>query len=721
MCGEKLGHIPTFYYFCTQIRKSEVLMKQKTLGMLAVILFFCGTLSMVAQTENKKKDSPYFNIFGLPNPCVYLPVPPDTASLLFVDDFQQFLWGKSIRNTPRGQQASWESLYGADRMATVYSEAMGMTISKEKTPAIYRFIKRVGETANQATSMAKRRYMRVRPFARLNEHVSSEFDDEKDLRRNGSYPSGHTAFGWASALAMIEVAPELQDTILRRGFEYGQSRVIVGAHWQSDVDAGRLAASAAIARMHTSPEYQEDLEEAREEYRRIKGIKSKKIEVGYPRGEKVLDAPVDSASYRYYGDVVYYWQAKAERESSRGKQAVADADCTEEGFLRCYTPCVGLTLSEKETPAIAALVKKTYAALSSTSAQMKATGFRTRPFARLGESSAMPELDERYVSTTSYPSNHAILGWGIALALVEVMPNSQNALLTRGFEYSRSRTILGFHFASDVQAGRLVAAYTLARLHNDADFQQLMAEAKMEYDKIKDKAVPVPTVSPESSEGFVNLTDAVPDAILEIRYYGTYNFVGTRIDGYEEPTALLTRRAADSLRAVSDDLKAHGYRLKIYDAYRPQCAVDHFMRWAADVNDTLMKPYFYPDLDKKVLFPMEYICERSGHTRGSTVDLTLFDMKTEKELDMGGTFDWFGPESHPDFCGNPENLDFTADNHKSPADRSITSVQFYNRMVLRTAMMRHGFKPFDTEWWHFTLKDEPYPDTYFTFPVKRLK
>lgn len=223
------------------------------------------------------------------------------------------------------------------------------------------------------------------------------------------------------------------------------------------------------------------------------------------------------------------------------------------------------------------------------------------------------------------------------------------------------------------------------------------------------------------TENFVNLTDVVPDAILEIRYFGTYNFVGTRIDGYEEPTALLTRSAADSLRAVSDDLKLEGYRLKIYDAYRPQCAVDHFMRWAAEVNDTLMKPYFYPDLDKSVLFPLEYICERSGHTRGSTVDLTLFDMHTGKELDMGGTFDWFGPESHPDFCGDPETEQFTGDNSKSPAARTITPEQFRNRMILRDAMLRHGFKPMTTEWWHFTLIGEPFPDTYFTFPVKRLK
>ena len=170
---------------------------------------------------------------------------------------------------------------------------------------------------------------------------------------------------------------------------------------------------------------------------------------------------------------------------------------------------------------------------------------------------------------------------------------------------------------------------------------------------------PAALVQPDDDSRFVTLTDAVPDAILEIRYYGTYNFVGNRVDGYEQPVALLTKEAAKALRAVSDDVKKQGYRLKIYDAYRPQKGVDHFVRWAADTSDTRMKPYFYPDLDKSVLFEQEYIMAKSGHSRGSTVDLTLFDMATEKELDMGGTFDWFGPESHPDFCGNPETGEYT--------------------------------------------------------------
>ena len=215
------------------------------------------------------------------------------------------------------------------------------------------------------------------------------------------------------------------------------------------------------------------------------------------------------------------------------------------------------------------------------------------------------------------------------------------------------------------------------------------------------------------SAGFVNITDVVPDVILEVRYFGTYNFVGARIDGYEQPTALLTREAADSLRAVSEDLKARGYRLKIYDAYRPQMGVDHFVRWGQDLDDTLMKPYFYPNESKDSLFIKDYIATRSGHSRGSTLDLTLFDMRTEKEVDMGGTFDWFGKESHPDCGGNPETGTYR------PND-TITAQQFANRMLLRTVMLDHGFKPYDCEWWHFTLRNEPYPDTYFEFPVREL-
>lgn len=198
---------------------------------------------------------------------------------------------------------------------------------------------------------------------------------------------------------------------------------------------------------------------------------------------------------------------------------------------------------------------------------------------------------------------------------------------------------------------------------------------------------------------FVVVTDVVPDVILEIRYYSTFNFVGERIDGYDEPIAICTKEAAQALKKVSDYLKTKGYRLKIYDAYRPQKAVDHFKRWAKDTT-TKMKIYFYPGKPKNQLFKLGYIASHSGHSRGSTFDLTIFDMKTEKEVDMGGTFDFFGEKSHSDYS-------------------DVTPRQKENREILREAMTRFGFRPYDQEWWHFTLKNEPFKDTYFTFPNSR--
>ena len=203
----------------------------------------------------------------------------------------------------------------------------------------------------------------------------------------------------------------------------------------------------------------------------------------------------------------------------------------------------------------------------------------------------------------------------------------------------------------------------------------------------------------DSSEGFVSIGEAIPDVMLDIRYYSTFNFIGDRIDGYEQPIALLTREAASRLKEVSSDKLLRGFRLKLYDAYRPQMAVDHFMRWIRDPADIRMKPYFYPDLDKSALIPGGYIAEHSGHSRGSTVDLTLFDMQAQKDLDMGGPFDFLGELSHSLY---PD----------------ITESQHANRMLLRSAMMAHGFLPIREEWWHFTLAGEPYPDTYFTFPVR---
>ena len=200
------------------------------------------------------------------------------------------------------------------------------------------------------------------------------------------------------------------------------------------------------------------------------------------------------------------------------------------------------------------------------------------------------------------------------------------------------------------------------------------------------------------SSGFVLLADYVPHIVQEIRYYSTYNFIGDRIDGYEQPIALLTKEAARALKSVGNEMMVKGYRLKIFDAYRPDTAVKHFLLWGIEDTDVRMKPYFYSGVEKQALFSEGYIARRSSHSRGSTVDLTLLDMSTGRELDMGSPFDFFGKISHPDYL-------------------DITEEQYDNRMFLRSAMLRSGFEPIDCEWWHFTLRDEPYPDSYFSFPV----
>ena len=198
--------------------------------------------------------------------------------------------------------------------------------------------------------------------------------------------------------------------------------------------------------------------------------------------------------------------------------------------------------------------------------------------------------------------------------------------------------------------------------------------------------------------GFVLLSDYVPQVIQEIRYFSTYNFIGERIDGYEEPCAIITPEAARALKGVSNELGVMGYRLKVFDAYRPVPAVKQFVFWALEDTDIRMKPYFYPDIDKEDTISQGYIATRSSHSRGSTVDLTLLDMATGKEVDMGSPFDFFGELSHPD------NTD-------------VTPEQYENRMLLQKVMVRNGFVPYECEWWHFTLENEPFPDTYFSFPV----
>ena len=200
-------------------------------------------------------------------------------------------------------------------------------------------------------------------------------------------------------------------------------------------------------------------------------------------------------------------------------------------------------------------------------------------------------------------------------------------------------------------------------------------------------------------DGFSRVTDVAPGVLVELRYATSYNFIGRPVDGYEANRAYLATPAALALRDASEDALRHGYLLKIYDAYRPQRAVDHFNRWVLDAADTSMKRWFYPDVEKADLYALDFLGRRSAHSKGSAVDLTLFDPRTGRDADMGGPFDFFGPPSTFHFDG-------------------LTPDQAERRALLRSIMTGRGFDALESEWWHFRLKDEPFPGTWFDFVIR---
>ena len=209
----------------------------------------------------------------------------------------------------------------------------------------------------------------------------------------------------------------------------------------------------------------------------------------------------------------------------------------------------------------------------------------------------------------------------------------------------------------------------------------------------------IPSIASELPEGFVYIKDIIPDIKIELRYYTEDNFVGERIDGYLKPKCILSKQAALALKKVQTDLKVFGLGLKVYDAYRPQCAVDHFVRWAKDLKNKKMKTKYYPNVLKENLFKEGYIAAKSSHTRGSTVDVTIITLDSKKELDMGSGFDFFSPKSWPTNSG-------------------MTASQRAHRMLLQVLMNNYGFEGYEQEWWHFTLRNEPFPDKYFNFPIQ---
>ena len=268
-----------------------------------VILAMLCTVAQGAWSQEEEVVNAYFTSDEMPDMMKFLPGPPDSTSVAFMNDVARYYWGKEMRNDPeRAAEATRDAVYGLQTILTEFEEAFGMKISKENTPEIYKVLLEGTATCDSICTVPKSKYMRRRPFMVFNEPTLYP-EDEPSLRQNGSFPSGHTILGWSAALLMTEINPDRATEILARGYRYGENRLIVGAHWQSDTDAGRLAASAAYARLHTSERFLEQMKKAREEYQQLKG---EATPVQAARVESIANGPA------------YTLQGMAAAGSSRG-------------------------------------------------------------------------------------------------------------------------------------------------------------------------------------------------------------------------------------------------------------------------------------------------------------------------------------------------------------------------------------------------------------------
>lgn len=229
------------------------------------------TLMASAQQEKKQEWPSFLTVDQVPNGVLYLPAPPDTASVQYLYDFSQYQWGKSMRQTLRGEQAVQDADQSVDALLRQFSNAMGIAMSREKTPELYALVERLDTDGGNAIRKAKNLYKRRRPYVQFHETTSIPQVEER-YRNTYSYPSGHSATGWCIALVLAEINPERQEALLKRGYEIGQSRVVAGYHYQSDVDVARLAGSAVVARLHADEKFQRQLAKAKKEYRRVKEI-----------------------------------------------------------------------------------------------------------------------------------------------------------------------------------------------------------------------------------------------------------------------------------------------------------------------------------------------------------------------------------------------------------------------------------------------------------------
>lgn len=412
----------------------------------------------------------------------YLPAPPDRNDEDFVDDEIQWSWGQTQRATLRGEVAMLRMGRTPEPCRLMMAGALGLdVISKEATPALERLLVRAYWTGFQSAAATKKKYMRSRPFVELGENAWYA-PDAQDA--TGSYVSATTAAGWAVSLIFAEMWTPRQDAILRLGLLFGEDRVISGSNYQSDVNAGYLCGSVAVAQAHNNAKLEEDIAAARAEYKQLKGLAidpADFIDCDDPTGLTILNPPVTTSDYRYQGDLARYYYAKSLRTTIAGMQAVQDINAYSDNMTKIFGEVLRIEASEETTPEIYKLVEMIRPRSVYEVGYVKMAYFRNRPFVELGEPTSVPNEEDNYRYESSFPSGHSCLAWCVALALTEAVPERARNIMHRAWEFGYNRQITGFHWATDIDAARLLACGLIARLHVEEEFRQQIQLARADY------------------------------------------------------------------------------------------------------------------------------------------------------------------------------------------------------------------------------------------------
>lgn len=419
------------------------------------------------------------------NAIYFLPVPSSNpTSAQFINDQAQYEWGKSVRETSLGTQAEKDMSWKLEPYINTFSDIIGIEITERSTPNIYDLFTYGYRYAKKSIETSQSSYYYKRPYVYYEEESLIPESDE-DYQTTSSYPSAQAAYGWTLGMLLSEVCPDKQNAILKRAYEIGTSSIIAGYNWQSDTETGRELACALVALIHSHQGILHLVKSAQDEYQKKK-TRSRSSEPYFyaedlPDPTKYLPDPPVEGTALYDYDVTLYNDYKSIRGTSRGDMAVTDANSSLDNLISIFSPYFGKSISARNTPEIYELLNSMYPIASEAIYDSKAHYSRIRPYVFFDEHTGYPADEDDLRDSGAYPSGHSFLGWLFAMTLSEVNPSQQTQLMKRAYEYGQSRVILGYHWQTDVTAGRLVAGAVFARLHGSRDFIDQMERAIDEF------------------------------------------------------------------------------------------------------------------------------------------------------------------------------------------------------------------------------------------------